>query len=374
MRRIVSGGKEIDLCSSCGAIWFDYGEIRELTGGRLNAAAETPGKSGTAISRMRAAAAVSRCPRCEESLTAVDFQATGIPVLHCAACEGILASRESASGIRAKFRFLRENEARYAALGETLAGESRRIMEKKYGTGNAGNPVGAGIPLPIVVPLATDASEPGALPLASYSLILVFVFLYAIGQVTGSPLTLPGGLPGLPSGTGFAGVPKLPLLFAPFFHAGFLPLAAGSLFLFVLGENVEERMGKIPFFTLFLFCGVVAGVAHVLWGKAGGPPSQGSAGSVAGILGAYLVFFPNVSIRMYGMGRLACLPAYLFACAWVIVAFFLAMDANPVMEFLNPAALSLAGNMAGFGTGVLCAIVWRFGEDDAARPLRRQTE
>ena len=68
---------------------------------------------------------------------------------------------------------------------------------------------------------------------------------------------------------------------------------------------------------------------------------------------------------MYGMGGIVSLPAYLFACAWVIAAFFLAWGSGPIMEFLNPAALSLAGNLAGFGTGIIGAIFWRLREDAA---------
>ncbi len=379
MRRVVSGGREVDCCAACGALWFDYGEIKELTEGRVPASSpcETPPvgpagpagntgrkeKPGAVLAKVRRAAASLACPRCGSALTAVDFQATGIPVLHCPGCEGILAPGDSAAEISARFRFLREHGAKYAALGQTLAGEARRRMETKFGPARPGGPGGMAVPFPVIVPLADDGPETGSLPLATYTLIAVSVFLYLVGQVRGVPLLMPGGLTGLPSGTGFAAVPRLPLLFAPFFHAGILPLAVGSLFLAVLGDNVEDRLGKVPYVILYLFCGAVAGAAHVLWGRTGGPPALGSAGAVAGILGAYLVFFPNVSIRMYGMGRIARLPAYLFACAWVVAAFFLEWGTGPIEELLYPGALSLAGNLAGFGTGVLAAVLFRLDED-----------
>lgn len=379
MRRIVSGGKEIDGCSTCGATWFDFGEVRELTEGRLSASPEGgtgPGgkprewsppkeKASTRISRMRAAAPSPHCPRCDGFLQAVDFQATGIPVFRCPSCEGILAPAESSAEISARFRFLREHGAQYAALGETLAAETKRRMETAYGPAPVPAREGMAIPLPVVVPLADDGPEPGSRPLVTYVLIGISVFLYILRQAQGGHLTLPGGLEGLPSGTGFAGIPRQSLLFAPVFHAGILPLAVGSIFLFVLGDNVEDRIGKIPYFLFYLFCGAVAGAAHVLWGKIGSPAATGSAGAVAGVLGAYLVFFPNVSLRVYGMGRIVRLPAYLFACAWVVAVFFLAWNTGPVEEFLYPGAYSLAGNMAGFGAGILGAILWIFCEDSA---------
>ncbi len=396
MRRIVSGGKEIDACTACGALWFDPGEIRELTEGRLPAPggegsgpvedAEGKGKGkekekekekekGTGkiktavrLSLLRAAAASAHCPRCEGILGAVDFQATGIPVLLCPSCGGILAPREFAAEISERFRFVREHGVLYEELGRSLATTTRRRMETKYGFSRRPAP-GKGemtFPLPVVVPLADDGPELGSLPLVTYGLIAVSVVLYILRMIKGGMLPLPGGLPGLPAGAGFAEVPRESLLVAPLLHAGIVPLVIGSFFLLVLGDNVEDRIGRVPFLLFFLFCGAVAGAAHVLWGKAGGPPATGSAGAAAGILGAYLVFFPNVSLRVYGMGRIVSLPAYLFACAWVVAVFFLAMGMGPIEKILFPGSLSLAGNMAGFGAGIAGASLWRFCEDAVA--------
>ncbi len=319
---------------------------------------------------MRRAGASLSCPRCEGALTSVDFQLTGIPVFQCPACEGILAPRASAGDIAARFRFLRDHGAKFAALGETLARNEKRRMEEKFGPARPGAAGSSAVPLPLVVPLADDSPAVRSFPIATYFLIGLAAALYFLGQVRGVDLPLPGGLPGLPPGTGFAGVPKLSLLFAPFLQAGILPLGMGSLFLFVLGDNVEDRMGSLGYFLFYLFCGICAGAAHVLWAKADEPPALTSSGAVAGILGAYLVFFPNVSIRMYGMGRILSLPAYLFACAWVVTAFFLEWKSGPLAGILFPSALSLAGNLAGFGAGVAGAVILRLFED--SRPPRNQ--
>jgi membrane associated rhomboid family serine protease len=372
-RKVVSGEQEIDHCTGCGALWFDYGEIRELTDGRLSpgpdgeSSSALPGKTaslekpGAALSRMRRKALSLCCPRCESALTAIDFQLTGIPVFQCLACEGILAPRASAGGIAERFRFLRDHGAKFAALGETLARNEKRRMEKKFGP--AGSADNMAVPLPVVVPLADDAPAIRSLPIATYFLIGFAAALYFLAQVRGVRLPLPGGLSGLPAGTGFAGIPTLSLFLAPFLQAGIVPLAIGSLFLFVLGDNVEDRVGSIAYFLFYLFCGACAGAAHVVWGKAGSPPALGPAGAVAGILGAYLVFFPNVSIRMYGMGRILTIPAYLFACAWVIWAFFSGFQpGGPLANLLDPAPISLPGSLAGFGSGVAGAVIWRFYE------------
>jgi membrane associated rhomboid family serine protease len=166
----------------------------------------------------------------------------------------------------------------------------------------------------------------------------------------------------LPTGMGFSGVPKVALLLTPFLHGGIVPLGVGCLFLFVLGDNVEDRLGRVPFLLFYLLCGAVAGAAHVLWGKAGMPAALGSAGAVAGVLGAYLVFFPDVPIEMYGMGRVATVPAYLFACAWAVAVFLWGWSPGPLSNLLDPAPYTLPGHLAGFGTGVACATLWRYCE------------
>lgn len=358
MRRVLSGDREIDRCFSCGSLWFDYGEVRELTEGRLSA--EEPEREhpepprGEELARLRKQTVSSLCPRCGEKLEAVDFQMTGIPVLVCHECRGILAPRRSAGRISGHFRYLREHRERFDALGASLAGAARRMRE----AGRIGDPgSGAAIPLPVVVPLADTGPAVLEFPVVTLLLAVFSLFVYLFAGLAGVPPTLPGGLPGLPSGAGLSGVSPEALLLFPFLHAGLFPLATGLLFLLVLGDNVEDRMGWLPFLLLYLLCGAASGIAHLLWGPPGNPPALGSAGAVAGVLGAYLVFFPGVPVRMYGLGKVASVPAYLFACVWIAAAFLI--GPGPFLRLLNPAPLSLAGNLAGFGCGAAGAVLWR---------------
>ncbi len=364
MRRVVAGGKEIDRCFACGALWFDYGEVRELTDGRLAADSgketEHDAPEGLLQKMHRMAASLS-CPRCGGGMGAIDFQTTGIPVIRCRDCHGYLATRRSAGAISAKFRFAREHGETYARLGESLAGAMKRRMELSHGPAMRASDLQ--IPLPVVVPLGDDGPAVTSFPLATYLLIGLTLGAYLFSRLGEGSIVLPGGLPGLPSGAGFQAVSLLDLFVSPFLHAGIVPLAAGVLFLLVLADNVEERMGWLPVLLLYLACGAFAGTAHMLWGKPGGYAALGSAGAVAGILGAYLVFFPEVTIRMYGIGKITSVPAYIFACAWVAAAFLI--GPGPFTDLLNPAPFSLAGNLAGFGAGVMCAFFWRLREEYA---------
>ncbi len=365
---VKSGEVEVDRCSTCGAAWFDPGEIRELTQGRLPAEeSAAPGtdpsppakeEKGASLRLAWSEARNLPCPRCGEPLRPTDFQLTGVPVFRCGGCDGMLVPRRGVKTLAERFKFQRDHARLYDSLGASMAEEVRGRMNRRLGPDVGELRVGQ-IPVPVLVPLADGGSPGSRPPLVVYGLLFLTVALHLLSWIGAGGVAGLQGLLALPSGTGFSGVPMFALLTTPFLHGGIVPLAVGCLFLFVLGDNVEDRLGRIPFLLFYLFCGAVAGAAHVLWGKAGMPAALGSAGAVAGVLGAYLVFFPDVPIDMYGMGRVATVPAYLFACAWAVAVFLWGWGPGPLSNLLNPAPYSLAGHLAGFATGALGAVLCR---------------
>jgi len=367
MGAVASGEVEVDRCRTCGAAWFDPGEIREVTQGRLPAEEDAgsrtdlspPEKEGGGALRFAWGEARGlSCPRCGGPLRPVDFQLTGVPVFRCGGCDGMLLPRRGVKALAARFKFQRDHAQLYKSLGASMAKEVRGRMNRRLGP-DVGE-VGVGqIPVPVLVPLADGASPALHPPLVMYGILFLNVALHLLSWIGVGDLAGLQARLALPSGTGFSGVPKFTLLSTPFLHGGIVPLGVGCLFLFVLGDNVEDRLGRVPFLLFYLLCGVVAGTAHVLWGTAGMPAALGSAGAVAGVLGAYLVFFPDVPIEMYGMGRTSTVPAYLFACAWAVAAFLWGWGPGPLSNLLNPAPYTLPGHLAGFGTGVACAALWK---------------
>ncbi|MGE5664706.1 MAG: hypothetical protein ACM31I_10285, partial [Deltaproteobacteria bacterium] len=172
MRAVAAGDREVDRCMACGALWFDAGEIRELTDGRvpLDAdeaqagrgspgapAAAPPGQGAPGVLvKMHREAKGLACPRCGGALRAIDFQMTGVPVLLCLGCRGYLAPRTSAAAIHARFGFFRQHQGEYAAIGKAMAGQIGRRMGEpgRVEARPAGPP--PQIPLPVLVPLRDD--------------------------------------------------------------------------------------------------------------------------------------------------------------------------------------------------------------------------
>jgi membrane associated rhomboid family serine protease len=89
----------------------------------------------------------------------------------------------------------------------------------------------------------------------------------------------------------------LAIFYSMFLHGSWLHIGGNMLFLWIFGNNIEDRMTPIPYLLFYLASGVVAAAAHVLVQPNSTIPVVGASGAVAGVMGAYLVLFPNVEIK-----------------------------------------------------------------------------
>lgn len=99
------------------------------------------------------------------------------------------------------------------------------------------------------------------------------------------------GSPQITLGDAFA-----PLLSSIFLHGGWLHLIGNMWFLWVFGDNIEDRLGHLRYLLFYLVCGVGAGLAHTLFNLNSRLPAVGASGAISGILGAYLVLFPGARV------------------------------------------------------------------------------
>jgi len=83
-----------------------------------------------------------------------------------------------------------------------------------------------------------------------------------------------------------------------FLHGGWGHLLGNALFFWVFGNNIEDSLGHFRFLTFYLICGLAAAMAHILAQPASALPTVGASGAISGILGAYLVLYPKVRVRM----------------------------------------------------------------------------
>lgn len=150
-------------------------------------------------------------------------------------------------------------------------------------------------------------------PRALQSFIVTYSLIPARVQmaVAGSHFTLAQGF--------------LPFLTSMFLHAGWLHIIGNMWFLWLFGGNVEDRLGHVAYLGFYLLCGLGAGTAQTLFSLGSTIPSLGASGAIAGVLGAYIVFFPSSKIltlvTLFFWWFFARLPAILFIGLWFIVQF-----------------------------------------------------
>ena len=91
--------------------------------------------------------------------------------------------------------------------------------------------------------------------------------------------------------------PYISLLSSIFLHGGAMHLGGNMLFLWIFGDNIERKFGKIKYLTIYLIWGISAGLVHILGDPSSITPAVGASGAISGVLGAYLVIFPRAKIQ-----------------------------------------------------------------------------
>ncbi|HEX8036902.1 MAG TPA: rhomboid family intramembrane serine protease [Ktedonobacterales bacterium] len=231
-----------------------------------------------------------------------------------------------------------------------------------------------------MLPISDDPGPRRRFPIVNYALIAIniAVFVYEVIQPNQcfelAYSTVPAGIvhnhPYAIQGCPF-GQPSpvyITLLTSMFLHANLLHIAGNMLYLFIFGDNVEDRLGHIPYLIFYLFCGLVASVAQIVVMPNSELPNLGASGAIAGVLGAYLIFYPGSRVRtIIFLGfffTLARLPAVLVIGLWFVLQFFSGLATLST----NPQAGGVAyfAHIGGFVAGLLIAL--------ALRPLVKQKE
>ena len=112
---------------------------------------------------------------------------------------------------------------------------------------------------------------------------------------------------------------------AMFLHAGWLHFGGNMLFLWIFGDNVEDRLGHLRYLLFYLLCGLSASLCHAFFNPASRLPSLGASGAISGVLAAYLFLYPRARILTLipiFLFFTTEVPAFLFIVFWFVVQFF----------------------------------------------------
>jgi len=236
-------------------------------------------------------------------------------------------------------------------------------------------------------PIGDDNSDRRFQPIVNYVIIainiLVFVFLQGIGGndhftyafslvpkeiMTGTDLV---GLQTVTDTiTGKTGkiqnyATPLPVYFnflsSMFMHGGFSHIFGNMLFLWVFGDNIENRLGHIRYAIFYLLCGFAAALGQILMQTDSVIPMLGASGAISGILGGYLLLFPRRSVKAIIFNFFTTVPAYVALGIWIVYQI--------VQGYLTPAGtggVAYAAHLGGFVAGLILVKIFAIGTQEQA--------
>ncbi len=153
---------------------------------------------------------------------------------------------------------------------------------------------------------------------------------------------------------------QLPTLFTSMFmHAGWLHILGNMLYLWVFGDNIEDRFGHVFFIFFYIICGLTATFTHMLFNAGSVIPTLGASGAVAGVLGAYLVLYPVARVIVLMGFIIIPLPAIIVLGFWFVIQVFYGVGS---LGSTAEAEIAYMAHIGGFVTGFVIAIIFRIGK------------
>src|SRR5688572_17496514 len=217
------------------------------------------------------------------------------------------------------------------------------------------------IPLRDVIPSRTT-------PVATFCLIgvnaVVFFYQLTLGD-EGNQFVLYFGL--IPAAFSWVAV-----FTSMFLHGGLLHFGGNMLYLWIFGDNVEDRMGHGRFLTFYLLCGVAAALAQTIVSPDSVVPMVGASGAIAGVMGAYFVLYPQSRIvtlvPLLFFFPIIEVPAIFFLGFWFLMQLLSSVGSIASATAGEPAGgIAFWAHVAGFVAGVSGVVVFR-------RPERQRVE
>ncbi|MCB5199815.1 rhomboid family intramembrane serine protease [Loktanella sp. TSTF-M6] len=137
----------------------------------------------------------------------------------------------------------------------------------------------------------------------------------ALGQLYYDYALIPARVTGFEGWGGF--------ITSMFLHGGIMHLGGNMLFLFIFGDNLEDRMGHVPFALFYLACGIAAGLAQVASEPFSPIPTIGASGAIAGVMGGYLLLFPKARVDVFFFFivffKIIPIPAWITLAVWFVM-------------------------------------------------------
>jgi membrane associated rhomboid family serine protease len=205
-------------------------------------------------------------------------------------------------------------------------------------------------------PIGDDNSSRRTVPLVTYALIALNVLFFFV-ELSGGDAFI----------TQWAFVPSrflsnpvgdfLTLFTSMFMHAGWVHLGGNMLYLWIFGDNVEDRFGHVKFIIFYLLCGLAATFAQLVFSMGSNVPNLGASGAIAGVLGAYILMFPQQQVKVL-VGRIVTpVSALIVIGLWFVLQFFSGFAS--IANTADTGGVAYMAHVGGFVAGFVLAFLFR---------------
>ena len=349
LRRVRSRRVEIDICPRCKGKWFDEGEFTDFV-------KELSQKEGIAPRRDRLFEARQvtresqiqeegrRCPRCGVEMKKFNYAYDSNVFLDkCPECKGIWSDAGESTRVASYMK----DDPKVRAVAEGILKHQKERESYQDLSGLNQLPLYWMFLPRIILPLADDAPRK-KFPYITIAIIAICTGIFLgqlyFGDKKGGYLKDWGFVP--------AHFFSMGMVTAIFLHGGWLHLGGNMFFLWLFGDNIEDRLSRVYFLGFYLAAGIAANAAHGVFNLDSDIPCVGASGAISGIMGAYLAFFPKARIKTLFFYRILYVPAYVFLGLWFMLQLFnLALS-----SMVGGSSIAWYAHIGGFLFGVVFAV------------------
>ena len=207
-----------------------------------------------------------------------------------------------------------------------------------------------------MLPIGDDNTSRRIVPLVTYALIALNVLFFFVELGGGDAFIEKWAF--VPSRFLANPIADFVTLFtAMFMHAGLVHLGSNMLYLWIFGDNVEDRFGHVKFTIFYLLSGLAATFAQLAFSIGSSVPNLGASGAIAGVLGAYILMFPQGKVHVL-MGRAVIpMPALVVIGLWIVLQIFSGIGS--IASTAQTGGVAYMAHIGGFLAGFLFAFLFR---------------
>lgn len=205
----------------------------------------------------------------------------------------------------------------------------------------------------------SDSQKTKGIPVATLLIIAVNVYIFIRYLLMGNTDTFVNEFALTPEKIDFSNYQSLfPFISSQFLHGGFFHIISNMWFLWIFGDNVEEKIGRVKYLVLYLLAGISGALLQYILNPESTIPMLGASGAVSGILGAYFHLFKHHSIKsvvfLFFVITTINIPAGIYIFYWFALQLFQGVASIPSLS-TETGGVAFWAHVGGFGAGYLLA-------------------